>query len=158
MSNLNQNHISWKAAEFRHYPKNMGWYVTLISVSILVIAFFVVVEGDIFAAVSLGIVALIIIFFSGQTPQNVDIALSGKGVHFGTLFYPYKQLKFFWVVNNPKHRTLNFHTSALINNMLILELEDQDAEKIRKHLIQFLPEHPETEETTLQKIMHKLKF
>ncbi|MBI5530285.1 MAG: hypothetical protein HY918_02175 [Candidatus Doudnabacteria bacterium] len=157
MSDKNQT-ISWTAAEFRHYPKSAGWYVTLISVAILVIAFFIIVESDIFAAITLGIIAVLVIFFSLQTPKIVNIELNDKGVKFDNLFFPYKQMKYFWVVNNDRHRTVNFHTTALINNTVILELENQDGDQVRNLLLKYLPEHHETDETPIQRLMHKLKF
>ena len=150
--------ISWEAWEFKHYPKNTGWYVTLISIAILVMSFFILVENDVFAAVSLGLITLLIIFFAKQLPQRVTIELSARGVHFGNLFYPYKQIKYFWVVNKEHHRTVNFHTSAFVNNVLILQLEDQDPNEVTDFLIAYLPEHPETEETLTQKVMHHVKF
>ena len=73
MSNQNQNSISWQAAEFRHYPKNAGWYVVLVCVTILVDAFFILVESDIFAAVSLTIIAILLYIFSRQIPQVVEV-------------------------------------------------------------------------------------
>ena len=156
---MDKTHVlSWQAHEFRPYPKNLGWYVTLISIAILVIAFFVLVENDIFAAVSLGLIAILIYLFSRQTPQRVEIELNNRGVKFDQLFYPYKQLKYFWVVHNNDHQTVNFHTSALVNNTVILELENQDPEAVRQYLLQHLPEHPETEATPVQKIMHRFKF
>jgi hypothetical protein len=157
MSNENQN-LSWEAWEFKHYPKNLGWYVVLIAVTIMVMAFFIIIQSDIFAAVSLGILALLIIFFSRQKPERVEIDLNSKGVRFGNITYPYKQLKYFWVVHNERHQTINFHTSALLNSVLILELENQDPEEAREFLLQYLPEHSESEETAVQKVMHRLKF
>ena len=158
MSNENQNTLSWSAPEFKHYPKNLGWYVVLATVTLMVMAFFIIVQSDIFAAVSLGILALLIVFFSRQEPEMVDIELNSRGVRFGNITYPYKQLKYFWVVHNERHQTINFHTSALLNSVLILELEDQDPEEARLYLSQYLPEHTETEETPIQKVMHRLKF
>ena len=157
MPDQNKN-ISWQAPEFRHYPKNAGWYITLISVAVLTVAFFIIVESDIFAAVSIGLIAVLIVLFSRQKPQLVNVELNNKGVKFDNLFYPYKQLKYFWVVNNPRHKTINFHTTAFLNNTLILELENQNPEETREFLLQYLPEHHETDETAIQRIMHKVKF
>ncbi len=158
MSNDNQKIISWQAPEFRHYPKNPGWSVTLIAVAILVIAFFIIVESDIFAAVSLGLITILIVLFSRQTPRLVNIELNSKGIKFDNLQYPYKQLKYFWVVNNDRHKTINFHTTAFLNNTLILELGNEDPEKTREFLLQYLSEHHETDETPIQRIMHRVKF
>jgi len=158
MSIQNKNPLTWQAWEFKYYEKTAGWYITVISLFILMIAFFLIEEKDIFAAVSLAIIGALVIFFSYQTPERVNIELNDKGVYFGNLFYPYKQLKYFWVVHNDRHQTINFHTTAMVNNTLILELEDQDPDVTRKFLLRHLAEHPATEETHVQKIMHKLKF
>jgi len=157
MPDQNKN-ISWQAPEFRYYPKNAGWYITLISVAVLTVAFFIIVESDIFAAVSIGLIAVLIVLFSRQKPQLVNVELNNKGVKFDNLFYPYKQLKYFWVVNNPRHKTINFHTTAFLNNTLILELENQNPETAREFLLQYLSEHQETDETAIQRIMHRVKF
>jgi len=149
--------ISWQAPEFRHYEKNMGWYVTLIGITILIVGFFVI-QQDLFAAITSGILGLVTIFFARQKPEIVPIELNGKGVYFGNVFFPYKQLKYFWVVSTPNHRTVNFHAATYINNVIILELEDQDPDEVHEFLSRYLPEHTETSETLIQKISHKLKF
>jgi hypothetical protein len=156
MSNQNQT-ISWQAPEFRHYPKNLGWYITLIAVAVLIVGFFVI-EKDLFAAATTALLAGFVIFFSRQKPTLVTIELSNKAIKFGNLSCPYKQLKYFWIVNSEHHKTLNFSTSTYVNNTIILELEDQDPDEIREFLLQHLPEHHETEATFAQKVSHKLKF
>lgn len=158
MDQKTEKTISWEAHEFRHYPKNIGWYVTLIAITILIMGFFAIVQSDIFAAVCLGIIGMLVIFFSRQAPKLTTIEIDNKGIKFGDLFYPYKQLQYFWIVNNDNHKTINFHTSAFINNTVILELADQDPEKIRQHLLVHLIEHTETEETGPQRMMHRFKF
>ena len=153
----NQTIISWQAPEFRHYPKTTGWYVTLVAISILLIGFFAI-ERDYFAAVCLAIMTGFVLFFARQVPGTVDVELNSKHVRFGNIVFPYQQIKHFWIVNNQNHRTLNLHTTALLNNIIILELEDQDPDLIRNFLLFYLPEHSETEETAAQRIMHRLKF
>ncbi len=150
--------LSWQAREFKHYPKNLGWYITFIAISILVVAFFVIIQNDIFAAVSLALLALLMLFFSRHKPEIVKIELNSKGLKFDNIFYPYKQLKYFWTVHNERHKTVNFATSAMVNNVVILELEDQDPDKVRTFLLQYLPEHESTEETPAQRFMHRFRF
>lgn len=152
------NHtLSWQAPEFKHYSKNYAWYVTLIAVSILIVGFFAI-ERDFFAAITIAIMAVLLALFARHKPEVIIVQLSPRGVHFGNLMYPYKTIKHFWIVEDTNHRTVNFQTTALLNNLLILELMEQDAETIRQYLIQHLPEHQETDATVPQKIMHKLKF
>ena len=154
----NEKIITWTAPEFRYYKKNTAWYITLGAISILVIAFFIIVQKDIFAAITAGILLASIVFFSFQKPELLEIEINQKFLHVGKVTYPYKQLKHFWIVNNLHHRTLNIETSSLINNMIIVEVMDQNEEDIRNFLLRHLPEHHLTTETFAQKISHKLKF
>ncbi len=156
MSIQNQT-ISWSAPEFRYYEKNVGWYVTLTAVTVLLIVFFVY-EKDIFAAVCIGILAILVGLFSLQEPKIVEVELDSKGVKFGNIHFPYKQLRHFWIVDNQNHRTLNIEASTVINHTLIIELMDQDEETVRQFLLSRLPEHHLTTETFAQRVSHKLKF
>ncbi len=149
--------ISWHAPEYRHYEKNAGWYVTLISIVILIIGFFLV-QKDAFAAITTGLLGVLVVVFSRQKPEIVPVELDHKALKMGKIEIPYKQIKHFWVVHNEKHKTVNLETTTLVNNMVILELEDQDPEQIRQFLSRYLPEHPETEPTPIQRITHWLKF
>ncbi|MDE2311937.1 MAG: hypothetical protein KGJ93_02500 [Patescibacteria group bacterium] len=149
--------IIWQAPEFRHYPKGYGWYFALGAISVMIVGYFAI-ERDIFAAISLGIMALLLFYFAKQQPQVVEIEITNKGIRYGAIIFPYKQIKHFWIVSNERHRTLNIHTTAWLNNMIILQLEDQNPEIVREYLINYLPEHTETEETTAQRLMHRLKF
>jgi hypothetical protein len=157
MSIKNPKIISWQAPEFRHYQKNYAWYVTFVAVSILVIGFFAL-NQDYFAAVCLAIMALLLLFFAKQSPEKINIEINSRHIRFGNLMFPYQQIQHFWVVNVPGHKTLNLRTTAMLNNIIILELERQDPEEVRDYLLAYVPEHEETDPTVPQKIMHRLKF
>ncbi len=149
--------IKWSAPEFRYYEKNVAWYITLIIIGGLVVSYFVY-EKDIFAAVCIAILGILVGLFSLQEPKIVEVELSQTGIAFGNIHFPYKQLRHFWTVNNTTHRTLNIETSTVINHILIIELMDQDEEEVRQFLLKYLPEHHLTTETFAQRISHKLKF
>ena len=149
--------LSWTTTEFRHYPKNFGWYVSLVAIALLLIVFFVI-EKDIFAAVTMGILAVLVGLFSLQKPREITVELTDSGVNFGNIFFPYKQLKYFWIVNNQNHRTLNLEASTVINHTIIIELLDGDDRPIRDFLLRHLQEHAQTRETFAQRVSHKLKF
>jgi hypothetical protein len=156
MSTQNQT-ISWTAPEFRYYEKNVGWYVTFIIIVVLLVGFFVY-EHDLFAAICIAIIAIFTALFSSQKPKIVSIELTNKEVKLGVLSLPYKQLRYFWVVNNQNHKTLNLQTSTVINNTIIIELLEQNEDEIRQYLLPYLPEHQQTHETFAQRMSHKFKF
>ena len=158
MPEKNQTTISWTAPEYKHYEKNAGWYTTLISIAILIAGFFVVVENDYFAAITILLLAGLVTFFAKQTPEEIEIELGTKSVRFGNLHFPYKQIKHFWVVHNERHKAVNLVTTTYINNVIVLELNQQDPDTIREFLLKHLPEHEATQETFAQKVMHWFKF
>ena len=149
--------ITWEAPEYPHYEKNIGWYVTLFAVSLLIVAYFAF-HDDYFAAVTTAILAGFVFYFARQRPRQVLIELTHQSIKFGRITYPYKQLKYFWIVNTPHHKTVNFGGTTYLNNTIILELVDQDPDEIRAFLLQYLPEHTETEATLAQRISHRLRF
>jgi hypothetical protein len=157
MKNQNQTNISWQAPEFKSYEKNIGWYVTLFSIGILIVGFFII-QKDLFGAITMAIITACVVFFSKQKPEIVNISLSTKGINYGNLHFPYKQLKSFWIVNTQNHKTLNIITTTYVNNLLILELQDQNPDDVKEFLYNFLPEHEENRETFAQRLMHRLKF
>ena len=151
------NKLSWQAPEFKTYDKTTGWYVTLISITILIVGFFII-QKDIFASITTAILGALVVIFSRQKPEIVTIELDHKAVKIGNIEIPYKQIKHFWVVHKEHHKTVNMETTTLVNNMIILELNGQDPEKVRMFLSQHLPEHELTEPTPIQRLTHWLKF
>jgi len=158
MATQNASPVSWLAPEFRHYEKNAGWYVTLFAIAILIVGFFIIIQKDIFAAITIAILAILLALFARHKPEMVEIQINQRGVHFGKLFFPYKQINHFWIVHNEYHKTVNLETTAYLNNLIILELEGQEPERVRMFLLQYLPEHENTQPTFPQRVMHKLKF
>lgn len=149
--------IQWEAPEFRHYPKNFAWYITLLLVVALLVVY-QAIQGDWFGAISLTIIAVFVYLFARHKPGSVFVEISDKGIHLNDAFIPYTHIKHFWIVHNDKHQVLNFETTAYINHIQSIELVDQDPEEIKDILQAALPEHPEPQETIAQRIAHKFKF
>lgn len=149
--------FSWQAPEFRHYPKNTAWYITLVVIAGLIIGFFLL-QHDYFGAACTVIFTLFVLIFSRQQPRVIEIKLTTESLHLGNNAIPYKTIKHFWIVYNDHHQTLNIETTAYLNRTLIIQLDGQDPVAIRETLLQLAPEHTETEATLAQRLMHRLKF
>lgn len=149
--------ISWQAPEFKSYEKNQAWYVTF-GLIVLLILIFQLIQADFFGAFTTALIAGLLIAFMRRKPNMINVHLDSTGVTIQNNHIVYKSIKHFWIVNNFHHRTLNLETTAYINNVIILELEDQDPEVIRRFLIPHIPEHDSTEETMTQRLMRQLKL
>jgi hypothetical protein len=148
---------SWQAPEFRHYEKNIAWYITLFVITGLIMAF-LVMQKDIFGAISVFIFGIFIFIFSRQKPRDVNIYLTTEGIRIDESFIPHKSIKHFWVVANENHKTLNVETTAYLNRTIIIQLADEDPDIVRSTMAQLAPEHSEVNETFAQRVMHRLKF
>lgn len=153
----NNFELSWQAPEFRHYPKNLGWYITFWAIAILIIGY-QTINADYFGAISILLIAGFATYLIKQHPQIVDVTFNEKGLYLDDLHIPYRNMKHFWIVDTETHKTINIQTTAYLNGFLVVELEDQNPSQIRETLIQFIPEHESVEPTMIQKISHRLKL
>lgn len=157
MAKATHTFFSWEAPEFLHYEKNIGWYLTLIILTGLLVGY-EVFQKDYFGAISLAILAFFIVAFSHQKPRTITVELSNVGINVSNHHIPYKHINRFWVVQTDHHKTLNLETSAYIHQTMIIQLANQDAEEIREFLMKIIPEHENPGPTLIQQVMHRLKF
>jgi hypothetical protein len=149
--------LSWQAPEFKHYHKNLGWHITFVAIVILIIGY-QIISGDYFGAISVGFIAVFAGYLLRQKPSEVSVSLSDQGLHIDDLHIPYRNMQHFWVVDTQHHRTLNIETTAYLNKLIILELEDQDPDAVREILAQNVPEHTSDQPSVVQQIMHHLRM
>ncbi len=149
--------IEWQAPEFRHYPKNAAWFITFGLIVVMLIAY-QIFQSDWFGAISLLIIAILFAAFALHRPKEVNVQISTHGVHIDDTHIPYTHIKQFWIVENEKHYTLNLETTAYLNHLLAIELNDQDADEVHEILSELLPENQDVEENLAQRIAHKFKF
>ena len=149
--------IEWQAPEFRHYPKNAAWFITLGIVVTLIVAY-EFIEHDWFGAISVIIISVLFVAFAMHKPKTITASISTHGIHLDDIYIPYSRIKQFWVVDNDNHKTLNIETTAYLNHLLTIELDDQDADEVQEILAELLPENTDMEETVAQRISHRFKF
>lgn len=149
--------FSWHAPEFRYYPKNPAWYITFVVVVVLLVIY-QIFQQDYFGAVSLIVIAGLITAFARQTPKLITIDVSDQGIHINKDLIPYNRIRQFWIINDGTHKTLNLETTAYINHLLTIELEDINADELYEFLADVLPEHDNPSPTIAQHISHRFKF
>lgn len=149
--------ISWEALEFKQYEKGASWYAGVVIVAVATIGT-AIWRKELFGTISLIAIAGLALYLLNKNPNRIIIKLTPKGIYQGEAFLPYGVIRNFWIVEAPHHRTLNLETTAYLNRVQLIELEEQDPELIRAYLSQFLQEHETRQETFAQKIMHQFKL
>jgi hypothetical protein len=75
------------------------------------------------------------------------------------MVYSFKTIKIFWLdYRPPEIKTLNFITTAYINNQITIQLGDQDPVAVKLLLKQYLPEDLNREESLTEMLARKLKI
>lgn len=149
--------IEWQAPEFRHYPKNAAWFITFVIVVAMLVVY-QIYQNDWFGAISVIIMAVLIAIFALHKPSIVTVRISTHGIHIDDSHIPYTHIKEFWIVDNDNHKTLNLETTAYMNHMLAIELNEQDADEVQEILSELLEEKADAKETVAQQIAHRFKF
>lgn len=150
--------ITWTAPEFIHYPKSKWWFAVTALVGIGLATYFFIQKEFLTGALFLLLLA-IVAYFGRMPPRMIRIELTPHGIKINESLLPYQQIKSFWMVYQPPVvKTLNFETTAYLNPNYTLQLMDEDPVKIRKFLLEYLPEDLDRGEAISDKLTRTLKF
>jgi hypothetical protein len=150
--------LTWDAPEFIEYKKNKSWHIgfILISAALLIFAFYSQSPITIIAFVLLIIVSYI---FSNQKPRQARHSITSSGIIIGSVLYPYKNIKTFWILYDPPNvKTLNFETTAYLSNQVSIELGNQDPILVKFFLSRYLIEDLNRGESLTDTLSRTVKF
>jgi len=148
--------FSWKAAEFAVYQKDTKWFLLLMVVAILLIAFFVwnknwtavgVVVAGVFAFISL----------NGVKPKKISCKVYRDGVVIEDKAYRYTDLKSFWLIPGD-HPRVRFARPGRFSPAINMPIDEEDPEQIRLFLSKYLPEEEGNGEDIADTISRWMKF
>ena len=158
MSDKIKDQISWTAPEFVQYEKGGRWYIILLVVGILILAY-ALWRGDYLMFATLFIFLVATYIFAKKKPKQIQVKLSSKGISLNESEYPYSMIKSFWIFYDPPEiKTLNFETTQLLNKEIIVQIEDANPNEIREFLTEYIPEDLEREESYPDKLLRRIKF
>ena len=86
--------ISWRAAEYDHFEKGGGWYLSVggIALILFIIALW---QKNFFFGIFILLAGIMAISLGNKKPNVLDFKLTGEGCHFGKEFYSYDNLENF---------------------------------------------------------------
>ncbi len=150
--------ITWQAHSHIEHKRSFSWYIVmfLIAVGLMVYAFY---TRSILTGITFGLIIIVISIVSNQKPRLITYKITKTGINVGSLLYPYKVIKTFWIIYDPPHvKNLNLETSAYLNNRVVIQLHKQDPVMIKLALSKYLKEDLEKEETFFDKLARNFKI
>ena len=70
----------------------------------------------------------------------MEYVITTMGIQVGERFYPYSQLKAFWVIYQPPVRTLNLQLTKRLSPQVVIQLGETDPVSVKSALSKRLPE------------------
>ena len=121
-------------------------------------AFAIFFERSIMTIVTFALMLAIVFVFANLPAKTITYKLTKTAITAGNVQYPYKIIKFFWLVYNPEVKALNIETSSYLNNKISFQLGDQDPIAVKMFLSQYLLEDLDREERLSDSLARKLKI
>jgi len=133
------------------------WFIIFGVLSLGLIGFSIYTR-NLMTIITFVLISVIALFFALQRPQLVTFKLTSTGISANRIFYPYRNIKKFWIVYGSQAKALHFETIAYLNSQVSLELGKQDPLEVRQFLKKYLPEDLDKEEPFADILARRLKF
>jgi|SRR3989344_1229549 len=154
--------LEWTALEYEEKERSPDWFWAL-GVIVVASSLASIIYGNYFFAILLVLSGLLLGFFATKKPDVVSYELNKKGLKIRSRFYPYENIKSFWVQTKQleqieKKSILFIRSERLFMPIISIPIEETSAEKIRSIMILKNVIEEEMREHPSEKIMELLGF
>ncbi len=150
--------LEWQSPEFIYYEKSRRWYFIAVLIFAGLIAYAIFSQSFLMAITFL-VAGGIFYLYAQKKPVTLDIAINEDGIMYHDRFFPYEDLKGFWITYEPPEvKVVTFSTKYLLIPKLSIILTDQNPADLRKTLIEELPEDKNLEEGAVDQFARRIKF
>jgi hypothetical protein len=149
--------IQWTAPEFTKYQKNKSWLLAPGVFLGLVFLWAVITDNFIFAIV-VALSYFLIVVYAFKEPNNIKVLINTKGIKIDQIFYPYENLKSFWLFYDPPRvKELSIRSKKNMMPYIKIPIEKTNPVKIRRVLIKYIPEKKQ-EESVIENLAKFFRF
>lgn len=150
--------MEWITTAYRQTEKSKAWYIGM---GLIVLIF--VIYG-LFSDAYGWIVSVTFLILAGtyyltelRRVPTVKVTISDHGIRFGARFFPYNQIKSFWILNEEGVRNLHLSTfKGTVKEVSIILAEDVNIAKLRDYLLLQIPEEEGKKENFSDQLIRNL--
>jgi len=150
--------LTWRAHAQEKHERSNQWYIIFGLVFLGLVAFAVFIDHNVLTLITFVVMFAVVLLFTLQPTSVITYQITPSGIHIGSTEFSYKIIKSFWIVYTPGVKTLNFETTAYLNNTITAQLGDQDPVEVKLVLDQYIPEDLDRGESATQTLARKLKI
>lgn len=135
----------WSVHEYRHHERDRRWYFVAAGI-MLVLLVLAVWSQNVFGAVGLLLLAVIMLVRSYVEPPRLDVAIFEQGILIGESFFPFRDLDNFWIAYEPPHvKMMYLEFQNRWRPRVPVPIEDEDPTELRELFLKYLDENTERE-------------
>ena len=136
--------FSWDFSEFTKHERSLLWYALSVLV-VLGLLIFALVSGNVLFAIIIILASIIIIHISRHEPRIMNIKITKEGIVIENRFYPFSEIKNFWIIHEPDVKRLYFEFKSALIPRLSIPYQEQDPNQLREFLLEYIEENDERE-------------
>ncbi len=136
----------WTFPEFTKHDRGRAWYIAYAVVLAGLLVFCIMSKNFTFALL-LVLLTMVILIRLRREPLPVRFAIRDEGIEVGTSWYPWRELKEFWIIYRPPViKKIYFTFKTAMRPDLDISLESENPIRIRQLLSERLLENASREE------------
>ena len=148
--------IQWEAEEYVSHDKNMGWYLGLVIIGVILVGLSIWQQLWTFTAlIVVSVIALIL--YSVRPPRKIQYVLSEKGLTEGEKMYAFEDYKAFGVLQDDVHFAIILMPKKRFAPAVTVYFPETKGEEIVNVFGHRLPME-EVKLDMIDKIVKKLRF
>ncbi|MDP3975607.1 MAG: hypothetical protein Q8P95_01700 [bacterium] len=148
--------MEWLTPAYLSLPKSKGWYA-LMSLIVLGFVMYGMLTGAYVISVTFLILAGVSYWHQTQRVPVVKVEISDIGVRFGSKYYPYDQIKSFWIFRESEPHLLNLSLyKGVQRDLSIILPEEIDSAHLREYLLLQIQEETGKRESFSDQLIRNL--
>ena len=148
--------LYWDIPEFQDYTRNKTWYITAGIIGLLLLIYSIGTANLLFGVIII-IAAVTLIKIDKTKPDNIEFAITTKGIIIGDSYYEYQDLENFYIVYEPPEiKNLFIEPKNVIRPRINIPLHDQDPTEVRKLLKKYIAEDLDKEGEPISEAIGKI--
>ena len=155
-NNIGSVKLSWDMPEFQDYTRNKVWYITAGIIALLLIIYSIFSANLLFGVIII-IAATTLVKIDKTKPENIEFAITSKGIVVGDKFYEYSELHNFYIIFEPPEiKNLFIEFNNVLKPRINVPLFEQDPAGIRKLLKKYMEEDLDKEGEPISEAIGKI--
>lgn len=137
---------SWGFLEHERHERGMWWYI-IAGIVLLALIVYSIYDQNYLLTVILVLALFVFAITEVRGPDTRTFAIYEDGMLVGTAFYPFSEIRNFFIIYEPPHvKMLYFDPKSIFRPMVRVPLFDENPNDLRTVLLEFISEDIDREQ------------